>query len=71
METVSPPTEKGPGMSASSAAAKARIPVSDQPSPLYEDDILDWDVPPLDASFPSDKIQVRVRDLQAEPMLDV
>ena len=63
---------KGPNMSeSSSAAAKARIPASDQPSPLYLDEILDWDVPSLDVPSPSDTIRVRVRDVPPEPMLDI
>jgi hypothetical protein len=41
-----------------------------RPSALHENEILDWDVPPIDAPFLSEKIRVRVRDADAEPMLD-
>jgi hypothetical protein len=41
-----------------------------RPSELNVDEILDWDVPPIDAPFLSETIRVRVRDADAEPMLD-
>jgi hypothetical protein len=35
------------------------------------EEILDWDVPPIvDVARPSDRIPVRVRDAEPEPMLD-
>ena len=44
---------------------------SNRPSQFHADEILDWDVPTIDAPFLSEKIRVRVRDADAEPMLDV
>ena len=40
-------------------------------SPLVEDEILDWDVPPIQISTPSDTIRVRLRDAEPEPILDL
>jgi hypothetical protein len=61
------------GLNAVSNAVAKTIPLveSSRPSLVHEDEILDWDVPTIDAPFPSDKIRVRVRDAEAEPMLDV
>ena len=56
----------------SNAAAKpTSLAETSRPSLVHEDEILDWDVPPIDASFPSDTIRVRVRDVEAEAMLDI
>ena len=53
------------------AAARPTAVVESKLSAFHEDEILDWDVPPIDAPFLSEKIRVRVRDADAEPMLDV
>ena len=61
------------GLNAMSNAATKPIPLVENSRPplVSEDEILDWDVPPIDASFPSDTIRVRVRDVEAEAMLDI
>ena len=39
--------------------AKARIEVEERLSPVYEDDIEDWDVPPIDPEWPRKSILVQ------------
>jgi hypothetical protein len=40
-------------------------------SPALDDELLDWDVPVIDAPHISTTIQVRVREVDAPPMLDI
>ena len=48
----------------------AKITVTSMPSSAYDHEILDWDVPSINASAGSTRIRVRIRDVQPEPMLD-
>jgi hypothetical protein len=56
---------------AETGAARARAAKYGRPSPVSEDEILDWDTPPIDSLCSSETIRVQVRDVQAEPMLDL
>ena len=49
---------------------RTKFSAMNNPSPVYRDEILDWDVPFIDAPCAATKIRVRIRDVAAEPMLD-
>ena len=51
------------------ATVRARVAANNAPSPAYDDEILDWDVPSINVSTESLRIRVRIRDVEAEPML--
>lgn len=46
-------------------AARAKADECIQLSPLYDDETLDWDVPPIEAAWPFDIIRARVVDVEA------
>ena len=52
------------------ATVRTQVTVNSKPSIVYNDEILDWDVPSIDAPASSTRIRVRIRDVQAEPMLE-
>lgn len=35
-----------------------------QLSPLYDDEVLDWDVPPVNVAWPTETIHMRVVDVE-------
>ena len=56
---------------ATGAAKPAKTAENSRPSPVPEDEILDWEVASIDAPFPTDAIRVRIRDVEPEPMLSI
>jgi len=50
-------------MQSSAAAKRTR---TQELSPFYEDELLDWDVPPVDTCRPLERLRVRVRDVEIE-----
>ena len=52
------------------ATVRTQLTVNSKPSSVYGDEILDWDVPSIDAPVASTRIRVRIRNVEAEPMLD-
>lgn len=52
------------------ATVRTQVTVNSKPSSVYKDEILDWDVPLIDAHIACSRIRVRIREAEAEPMLD-
>lgn len=59
-----------PAMSKAHGVAPAKA-SEVKPSPALDEELLDWDVPVIDAPHISNTIQVRVREVDARPMLDI
>ena len=52
------------------ATVRTQLTVNSKPSTVFNDEILDWDIPSIEAPAASTRIRVRIRAAQAEPMLD-
>ena len=55
---------------AKAGAVRAKTVENAQPSPFYEDETLDLDMPLIEVQAAYDVIKVRIRDAAVEPMLD-